>query len=53
MIKIPCNVSGCNTVFDSTLELKMHNFDNHYNYFLEKSKGNNVILKRNVGVLKK
>jgi len=52
MIKIPCNVVGCNTAFDSVLELTMHNFECHYQYFLDKSKGDKIILKRNVGVLK-
>jgi hypothetical protein len=50
MIKIPCEV--CKVVFDSTLELKIHRLENHYQYYFELVNGDEVLLLRCMGVLK-
>ena len=52
MIKIPCEIIGCNDSFDSTLELKAHRLDNHYQHYFELSNGDEILLLRYMGVLK-
>lgn len=50
-MKIPC--TQCKTMSDSVCELKIHNKENHYDYYLKKSNGDQIVLLRNVGELKK
>ena len=52
MIKISCEVSNCNVLFDSVLELHEHRLDNHYQYYFELAKGDETLLLRYMGVLK-
>ena len=52
MIKIPCEISNCKLVFGSTLELREHRLDNHYQHYFELSNGNEKLLQRFMGVLK-
>jgi len=52
MMKIPCDAPQCRELFDSTLELKMHRLESHYQYFFELSNGNEKLLERYMGVLK-
>ena len=53
MMNIPCNIKGCKELSDSTLELKLHNRENHFDYYKEQSKGDDILLLRNVDALKK
>ena len=52
MIKISCEVSNCNVLFDSALELHEHRLDNHYQHYFELVDGDEVLLQRYTGVLK-
>jgi len=40
-------------MLDSVSELRLHRFENHYDYFLKRAGGDEKILLRNVGELKK
>ena len=50
-MKIPCR--RCKMMLDSVFELKVHRFETHYDHYLKKADGDEKILLRNVGELKK
>ncbi len=51
-MKILCNVSDCQEMFDSVLQLREHRLSDHYQHYFELADGDVRLLQRFMEVLR-